>query len=99
MLGRTGADAEPDSVWMFGTDLRIGIEAKSECDPDGEVKADTVRELGGHLNYAAVSTDNTPSPGSFAVIISPLHRRAPRRGIGRRRPAIPGVASGDRRAG
>jgi len=79
VLERTGADAEPDSVWMFGPHLWAGFEAKSECSPDGEVSADVARQAGGHLNYAAASTRAVAPPGSFAVIVSPqdrVHRAA-----------------------
>ena len=79
VLQRTGADAEPDSLWMFGTKVWVGFEAKTECDPDGEVSARTAREARGHLNFAASSTGAAAPPGSFAVIISPqdrVHRAA-----------------------
>ena len=79
MLRRTGADAEPDSLWMFGSALWVGFEAKSEGDPDGEISAGTARQAGGHLNFAAASTGATTPPGSFTVIISPqdrIHRAA-----------------------
>ncbi|HEV2377621.1 MAG TPA: hypothetical protein VGS19_36355 [Streptosporangiaceae bacterium] len=32
-----GADAEPDSVWLFGSALWVGVGAKSECRAGGEV--------------------------------------------------------------
>jgi hypothetical protein len=32
VLQRTGADAEPDSLWMFGTEVWVGFEAKTECE-------------------------------------------------------------------
>jgi Helicase C-terminal domain len=76
---RTGADAEPDSMWMIGPHLWAGFEAKTECDPEGEVSADAARQAGGHINYAASNTGTAPPPSSFAVIISPqdrVHRAA-----------------------
>lgn len=79
MLQRSGADAEPDSVWMLGPNLWIAFEAKTECDPGGNVSADTARQAGGHINYAASSTGTSAPPGSFALIISPqdrVHRAA-----------------------
>ena len=79
VLQRTGADAEPDSVWMFSTHLWIGFEAKSECSPDGEISADIARQAGGHINYAAASTGAAAPPASFTVIVSPqdhVHRAA-----------------------
>jgi hypothetical protein len=79
VLRRTGADAEPDSLWMFGSALWVGFEAKSEGDPDGEISAGTARQAGGHLNFAAASTGATTPAGSFTVIISPqdrIHRAA-----------------------
>jgi hypothetical protein len=74
VLQRIGADAEPDSLWMFGTELWLGFETKTECDPDGEISARAVREAGGHLNFAASSTSVKVPDGSFAVIISPQDR-------------------------
>jgi hypothetical protein len=74
VLQRSGADAEPDSVWMFGPHLWVGFEAKTECSPDGEVSADVARQAGGHINYAASSTGAAAPPSSFAVIISPQER-------------------------
>jgi hypothetical protein len=79
VLRRTGADAEPDAVWMFGPHLWAGFEAKTECSPDGEISADIARQAGGHINYAAASTGAAAPPGSFAVIVSPqdrVHRAA-----------------------
>jgi hypothetical protein len=79
VLGRSGDHAEPDSVWMFGQELWVGFEAKSECKPAGEVSADAAREAGGHINYAATSVGTAAPPGSFTVIISPqqkVHRAA-----------------------
>jgi hypothetical protein len=73
-LDRTGQDAEPDAVWLFGPHLWIGFEAKSECDPAGQVSADHVREAGGHLNFAAASTGTSAPPDSFTVIVSPQDR-------------------------
>jgi hypothetical protein len=79
VLQRTGADAEPDSMWMFGPHLWVGFEAKSECSPDGEISADIARQAGGHLNYAAAGTGAAAPPSSFTIIISPqdrVHRAA-----------------------
>ncbi len=62
---------------MFAQDLWVGFEANTECKPDGEVSADTAREAGGHLNYAAAAAGAAAPPGSFTVIISPqrdVHR-------------------------
>jgi len=77
VLQRTGTDAEPDYLWMFGTELWVGFEAKTECDPDGDVFARTAREAGGHLNFAASSTGVKVPDGSFAVIISGTACTAP----------------------
>jgi hypothetical protein len=68
---RTGADAEPDSVWMFGAELWVALEAKTESNPDGAVCATDARQAGGHLNYTVASTKTPVPPGSFMVIISP----------------------------
>jgi hypothetical protein len=79
VLDRSGEDAEPDSVWLFGQELWVGFEAKTECKPAGEVSAGTARQAGGHINYAVASTGTVAPPGSFAVIISPqqdVHRAA-----------------------
>jgi hypothetical protein len=64
---------------MLGQELWVGFEAKTECKPSGEVSADTAREAGGHINYAAASAGTAAPPGSLAVIISPqqdVHRAA-----------------------
>jgi hypothetical protein len=74
VLQRSGADAEPDSMWMLGAHLWVGFEAKTECDPDGEVSADVARQAGGHINYAASSIGTAAPPSSFVVIISPQER-------------------------
>jgi hypothetical protein len=71
VLQRTGGDAEPDAVWMFGAHLWAGFEAKTECSPDGEISVGIVRQAGGHINYAAASVGAAIPPGSFTVIISP----------------------------
>ena len=55
---------------MFGQELWVGFEAKSECKPTGEVSADAAREAGGHINYAAAAVGTAAPPGSFAVIMS-----------------------------
>ena len=71
VLRRTGNDAEPDAVWSFGGALWVAFEAKSECDPEGQVSADEVRQAGAHLNYAASCLGGDPPEGSFAVLVSP----------------------------
>ncbi len=71
VLGRSGDDAKPDSVWLDGQELWVGFEAKSECKPDGEVSAAAAREAGGHINYAAASAGTATPPSSFVIIISP----------------------------
>jgi hypothetical protein len=77
VLSHTGTDAEPDSVWMFGSHLWIGIEAKSDCSPNGEVPANTARQASGHLNYAASATGATIPSHSLTIIISPQTRVHP----------------------
>lgn len=71
VLKRSGADAEPDSVWMFGTALWVGLEAKSECGADVQLPAEDARQADGHLNFAASSTGSDVPPGSFTVVVSP----------------------------
>jgi hypothetical protein len=71
VLPRSGQDAEPDAVWVFGQDLWVALEAKSECVPGGQVAARDAREAGTHLNYAAATLGVDAPAGSFAVIISP----------------------------
>ncbi|TVZ06318.1 DEAD/DEAH box helicase [Trebonia kvetii] len=71
VLSRGGADAEPDSVWMFGSRLWVAFEAKTGCGTDGELSAKNAREADSHLNYAGASVGGTPPPASFAVVVSP----------------------------
>ncbi|WP_189082569.1 DEAD/DEAH box helicase [Mangrovihabitans endophyticus] len=71
VLKRTGGDAEPDAVWLFGDELWVAWEAKSDADPDGQLKATRVREAGGHLNFAASRQGVAAPPGSVTLIVTP----------------------------
>ena len=79
----TGAYAEPDSGGMLGPHLWIGLEAKTECSPDGEVSADTARQAGDHINYA---TSGFAVPGQDRAASDDAQ------------PATPGQGAPDRRA-
>jgi hypothetical protein len=84
-----------DSVWMFGQQLWVGFEAKSGCEPSGEVSAGTAREAGGHLNYRR----GRPRRGRPARLVHRYHQ-PPARGAphGRGPWPAPGTASGSRPA-
>ena len=71
VLKRTGGDAEPDAVWLFGDELWVAWEAKSDADPDGQLKATRVREAGGHLHFAASRQGVVAPPGSVTLIVTP----------------------------
>ncbi|MFF5265023.1 DEAD/DEAH box helicase [Actinomadura viridis] len=73
-----GADAEPDSVWMFGDLFWVACEAKSNTDPTGQIPAHEAREACGHLNYAAAEQDVSAAPsGSITLYITPQQRIHP----------------------
>jgi hypothetical protein len=61
VLGRTGHDVEPHSVWLFGEELWVGF-GKVGVQSADKVSADTVREAGSHINYAAASAVLPPRP-------------------------------------
>lgn len=71
LLTRTGGDAEPDAVWMFGPFLWVAFEAKTEAEPGGKISATYAREADSHLNYAEAGTSDTAPHASFTVMINP----------------------------
>ena len=66
-------------MWLFSEELWGRVRGKVGVQWAEKVSADTVREAGSHINYAAASAGTAAPPGSFAVIISPeqdVHRAA-----------------------
>lgn len=71
-----GDTAAPDASWLFGDQLWVGWEAKSEQKP-GEIGADDVRQTCAHLRYIADAEGAEPPRGSFCVLVTPRDRPAP----------------------
>jgi hypothetical protein len=68
VLARSGADAEPDSVWLFGDTAWMAIEAKSNVDPAGQVLA----EGAWIVSRSSVDRPATQSEtGCLAILRSP----------------------------
>jgi hypothetical protein len=68
VLPRSGEEAQPDSVWMFGDQWWIAVEAKSEVAPDKEIPVRDIREACGHLGYASAQTGRPVPDGSVTLI-------------------------------
>jgi tetratricopeptide (TPR) repeat protein len=71
VLPRSGEEAQPDSVWMFGDHWWVALEAKSEAAPDKEVPVRDIREACGHLSYASAQTGKPVPDGSITVMATP----------------------------
>ncbi|WP_369188723.1 hypothetical protein [Streptomyces sp. R08] len=71
VLPRSGEEAQPDSVWMFGDHWWIAVEAKSEAAAEKEVPVRDIREACGHLSYAAAQTGRTVPDGSITFLATP----------------------------
>lgn len=69
--GDGGAQAAPDSTWVFQDELWICWEAKSEASPTSELSVDYVRQSNHHLKYIAAKRDSAEPPGSLAVVLTP----------------------------
>lgn len=64
--GDANNDAAPDAIWIFGTTIWVAWEAKSEAKPDGELGADDVRQVGGHLRFTtAQRAEATPDDSPY----------------------------------
>lgn len=75
--GNHGATAAPDAVWLFGSQLWVTWEAKSEAQPAGELGAEDVRQAGSHIRYVSNSHDQPIPAGSISLIMSPQTRVHP----------------------
>jgi hypothetical protein len=69
--GDGGATAAPDAAWIFGSQLWVAWEAKSDAAPAGELGADDVRQAGGHLRYIAAGRNEPIPSGSVSLLITP----------------------------
>jgi hypothetical protein len=65
------AQAAPDSVWIFGEQIWVAWEAKSEAGPAGAVATRHAREASGHLRYVKAQRGSEPPIGSFTVFATP----------------------------
>jgi hypothetical protein len=72
--GNNGATAAPDAVWLYGADLWITWEAKSEAQPEGELGAEDVRQAGSHIRYVADKRSEQIPAGSFSLLVTPQRR-------------------------
>ncbi|WP_342661664.1 Reverse gyrase (plasmid) [Rhodococcus ruber] len=70
-FGSGGAQAAPDSVWVFGEILWVAWEAKSEASGDSSVAVRHAREATGHLRYIASKRQTEPPVGSFTCYATP----------------------------
>jgi hypothetical protein len=66
-----GAQAAPDSTWIFLDKLWVAWEAKSEADPDRSVSAKYAREASSHLRFIADKRQEQPPIGSFTAFPTP----------------------------
>lgn len=67
-----GAQAAPDSSWIFGTQLWVAWEAKSEAKSDSSVPVKYARQATGHLSFIASKRDGEDAPaGSFTCYPTP----------------------------
>ena len=72
-----GVDAAPDSRWLFGHELWVCWEAKSDSEPGGQLGATDVRQAGSHLRFVASELDEPIPSGSISVVITPQTRVHP----------------------
>ncbi len=66
-----GATAAPDATWIFGDDLWVCWEAKSEASPDSTIATTKVREANGHIKYVEDRRDTSAPAGSFTCYATP----------------------------
>jgi hypothetical protein len=74
--GDRGDSAAPDATWIFGDQVWVGWEAKSEQKP-GTIGADDVRQTGAHLRYIAERYNSDPPAGSICVLATPRTQPGP----------------------
>jgi hypothetical protein len=70
-------DSAPDAVWIFGDIIWVAWEAKSEAKEDGELGADDVRQVGGHLRFTAKMRAEAAPGDSPALLMTPQARIHP----------------------
>lgn len=66
-----GADAAPDSTWIFGDILWVAWEAKSEATSDSSVSAKYTRQASSHLRFIGHKREEEPPVGSFTGFATP----------------------------
>lgn len=62
--------ANCDAAWVWGNDLWITLEAKSERDTDSEIPVEDIRQTNTQLNALAAREKVQIPPGSFSVLVS-----------------------------
>jgi hypothetical protein len=65
-------DGRADSVWCWGDELWLTLEAKSEHVSGNPIGLDDVRQINAHLTFLADDRGATVPSGSASVMISPL---------------------------
>lgn len=70
-FGNGGASAAPDAVWMFGNQMWVSLEAKSEASPTGETGATYVRQASDHLRYTSNDRREPIPGGSVGFLVTP----------------------------
>jgi hypothetical protein len=70
----SNTDAAPDAVWIFGTEIWVAWEAKSEARPEGELGADDVRQAGGHLRFTEARRSEAAPGDSSVFLVTPQER-------------------------
>jgi hypothetical protein len=68
---KPSGQARADALWIFGDDLWVAWEAKSEQLADHPIDAHAVRQANTHLRAAAADLDASIPPGSFIVLATP----------------------------
>lgn len=64
-------DGRADSVWCWGNELWLTLEAKSEHKDDGQIGLDDVRQVNEHLKFLAEDRKVIIPGGSSSIMISP----------------------------
>lgn len=73
-----GAQAAPDSTWIFGTQLWVAWEAKSEAVSDSSIPAKYTRQATLHLSFIADKRNGEEVPaGSFTCYTTPQTKIEP----------------------
>lgn len=72
-----GRTAAPDSTWIFGKEMWVCWEAKSDAKPIGEIGVNDARQASGHLRFAAADRNEISPSSSLTVLTTPQGRAHP----------------------